>query len=70
MGQVVLPLIKLTVCYVICVAYMFFTDSGAFGETSLENKTGSVFAYRFEDKTLRALIFRQLAYPCGVILNP
>lgn len=48
---------------------MFFTDSGAFGETSLENKEGSLFCYRFEDKSLRALIYRELGFPCGVIIS-
>lgn len=48
---------------------MYFTDSGPFGETSLENKTGSVFLYIFEDKTLRAISYRNLAYPWGMALD-
>ena len=49
---------------------MYFTDAGSFGETSIENKVGSVFVYTFEDKTLRALSYRQLACPWGLALDP
>ncbi|KAL0583571.1 hypothetical protein ABG067_006489 [Albugo candida] len=48
---------------------IFFTDSGPFGETTLENRRGSVFCIGPSpsgDKTLRPLLYECLAHPCAI----
>jgi len=49
---------------------LYFTDSGPFGETSLQNPRGSVFAISPSTQLLIPLCLNTLAYPCGVALSP
>jgi len=45
---------------------IFFSDSGAFGETSLSNPTGSLFSISGKERVLQPLLHKCLANPCGV----
>mmetsp|Transcript_52459 Transcript_52459/g.170365 ORF Transcript_52459/g.170365 Transcript_52459/m.170365 type:complete len:291 (+) Transcript_52459:78-950(+) len=49
---------------------LYFTDSGPFGETSLQNPRGSVFAISPQTQLLIPLCLNTLAQPCGVALSP
>jgi len=49
---------------------LYFTDSGALGETSLENPQGSVFAIDLSVSMLKPIIYGKLAHPCGLALSP
>ncbi|CAE7363029.1 drp35 [Symbiodinium sp. KB8] len=49
---------------------LYFTDSGPFGETSLQNPRGSVFAISPSTQLLIPLCLNTLAHPCGVALSP
>jgi len=49
---------------------LYFTDSGPFGETSLQNPRGSVFAINSTTQLLIPLCLNTLAHPCGVALSP
>jgi sugar lactone lactonase YvrE len=49
---------------------LYFTDSGPFGETSLQNPRGSVFAISPATQLLTPLCLNTLAYPCGLALSP
>lgn len=49
---------------------LYFTDSGPFGETSLQHPRGSVFAVNPSTQLLIPLCLNALAYPCGVALSP
>lgn len=53
---------------------MFFTDSGPFGETSIESPKGSVYAITAptngQRETLKPLASQCLAHPCGVAAAP
>lgn len=49
---------------------LFFTDSGAMGESSLESPSGSLFAIDLSVSMLKPVIFGKLAHPCGVALSP
>jgi len=49
---------------------LFFTDSGAFGHTSVSNPKGSVFTVDLEANSIKPLIYGLLAYPCGLALSP
>jgi len=49
---------------------LYFTDSGPFGETSLQNPRGSVFAISPHTQLLIPLCLNTLAAPCGVALSP
>jgi len=49
---------------------LYFTDSGPFGETSLQNPRGSVFAINPQTQLLIPLCLNTLAHPCGVALSP
>mmetsp|Transcript_14282 Transcript_14282/g.13857 ORF Transcript_14282/g.13857 Transcript_14282/m.13857 type:complete len:141 (+) Transcript_14282:171-593(+) len=48
---------------------LFFTDSGPFGETTLEKPTGSVFAIDLGVSQLKPIIHGKLAYPSGLALS-
>jgi len=48
---------------------LFFTDSGPFGETSLENPKGSLFLIDLEAMIIRPLALNCLAYPTGLALS-
>lgn len=48
---------------------IYFTDSGPFGETSLQNPKGSVFAVT-STQLLIPLCLSTLAHPCGLALSP
>jgi aspartate beta-hydroxylase len=50
---------------------LYFTDSGPFGETSLQNPRGSVFAISsYPTQLLIPLCLHTLAHPCGLALSP
>ena len=51
---------------------LFFTDGGAYGETSLHTPTGSCFVVTGEanSRILRPVALDCLAHPTGVTLNP
>jgi len=50
---------------------LYFTDSGPFGETSLQNPRGSVFAISPRPtQLLIPLCLGTLAHPCGLALSP
>lgn len=49
---------------------LYFTDSGPFGETSLQNPRGSVFAINPSTRLLIPLCLHTLAHPCGIALTP
>jgi len=49
---------------------LYFTDSGPFGETSLQNPRGSVFAISSATQLLIPLCLHTLAHPCGLALSP
>lgn len=49
---------------------LYFTDSGPFGETSLQNPRGSVFAISPATQLLIPLCLSTLAHPCGLALSP
>lgn len=49
---------------------LYFTDSGPFGETSLQNPRGSVFAINPSTQLLIPLCLNTLAHPCGLALSP
>lgn len=49
---------------------LYFTDSGPFGETSLQNPRGSVFAISPSTQLLIPLCLHTLAHPCGLALSP
>jgi aspartate beta-hydroxylase len=48
---------------------IFFTDSGAFGETSLSNPTGSLFSISGNERVLSPLLHQCLAHPSGVAVH-
>lgn len=48
---------------------LYFTDSGPFGETSIEHCKGSLFAVDLDAKLLKPLAFQCLAYPSGICLS-
>lgn len=47
---------------------IFFTDSGQFGESNLENPCGSLYAFYLEDKEIHGIMNNCLAHPTGVAL--
>jgi sugar lactone lactonase YvrE len=49
--------------------YLYFTDSGPFGETNIENPVGSVFVIDLEDASVSPLAFRCLAYPADLTFD-
>jgi sugar lactone lactonase YvrE len=49
---------------------LYFTDSGPFGETSLQNPRGSVFAINPSTHLLIPLCLHTLAHPSGLALSP
>lgn len=49
---------------------LYFTDSGPFGETSMQNPRGSVFAISPATQLLIPLCLNTLAGPSGVALSP
>ena len=48
---------------------LFFTDSGPFGETTLENANGSVFAIDLGGSMLKSVIYNKLAHPSGLVMS-
>lgn len=48
---------------------LFFTDSGPFGETSLENPNGSVFAIDLGVSMLKPILHNKLCHPSGLALS-
>jgi len=50
--------------------FMYFTDSGPFGETSLENASGSVYCLSADGKSIQTLAHKCLASPSGIIISP
>jgi aspartate beta-hydroxylase len=49
---------------------LYFSDSGPFGETSIQNPKGSVFAISPSTQLLIPLCLNTLAHPCGLALSP
>ena len=49
---------------------LYFTDSGTFGQTGLENPRGSIYTVNLEANSIKPLIHEQLAYPSGLALSP
>ena len=47
---------------------LYFTDSGPWGETSIENPRGSVFVADIELGIVRPLALNCLAFPTGLVL--
>jgi len=47
---------------------LYFTDSGPWGETSIENPKGSVFVIDIEAGIIRPLALNCLAFPTGLAL--
>lgn len=48
---------------------LFFTDSGPFGETSIESPQGSVFAIDLSVSMLKPIIDSKLASPSGIAIS-
>ncbi len=48
---------------------LYFTDSGPFGHTSMENPRGSIFMIDLSAMVMKPLCLNKLAYPCGIILS-
>lgn len=48
---------------------LFFTDSGPFCETSIENCKGSVYMIDVEASEIKPLALNCLAYPSGLVLS-
>lgn len=48
---------------------LFFTDSGPFGDTSMEKSIGSVYMVDVEDCNIKPLALNSLAYPSGLVLS-
>jgi len=48
---------------------LFFTDSGPFGDTSLENSKGSVYMVDLDACVIKPLALSCLAYPSGLVLS-
>lgn len=48
---------------------LFFTDSGPFGQTSIESPVGSVFAVDLSVSMLKPIIDSRLANPAGIAMS-
>ncbi|CAD8191476.1 unnamed protein product [Paramecium pentaurelia] len=48
---------------------IFFTDSGPFGETAIDNCKGSLFAADLENLTCKALALYCLSFPSGICMG-
>ena len=48
---------------------MYFTDSGPWGETSIQNPRGSVFSITPDGQLLQPLAYECLAFPSGIALS-
>lgn len=59
-----------SLCFSRSSGMLYFTDSGPFGETSLQNPRGSVFAVSPSTQLLIPLCLNTLAHPCGLSLSP
>lgn len=59
-----------SLCLSKATGMLYFTDSGPFGETSLQNPRGSVFAISPSTQLLIPLCLNVLAHPCGLALSP
>jgi sugar lactone lactonase YvrE len=49
--------------------YLYFTDSGPLGETSISNPTGNIFAADLELLVLKPIALKCLAYPSGIAIS-
>lgn len=45
---------------------LFFTDSGPFGETAIDNCKGSLFVVDLENSFVKPLALYCLSYPSGI----
>jgi len=59
-----------SLCFSPTTGMLYFTDSGPFGETSMQNPKGSVFAISPQTQMLIPLVLNTLAHPCGIALSP
>ncbi len=51
--------------------HIYFSDSGTFAETSIQNPKGSIFEIDLEDQnSIKPIILKKLAYPTGLVINP
>lgn len=50
--------------------FLYISDSGPWGETSIENPTGSVYVIEVESNHIRRLAYSCLAFPSGIDLSP
>lgn len=48
---------------------VYFTDSGHFGETTLQHPRGSIFAIHGETQVLHPIAYECLAHPCGLAVG-
>ena len=51
-------------------SYIYFTDSGPLGESTLSNSAGSIFAADLELLVLKPIALNCLAHPCGIVSSP
>mmetsp|Transcript_11210 Transcript_11210/g.26738 ORF Transcript_11210/g.26738 Transcript_11210/m.26738 type:complete len:286 (+) Transcript_11210:52-909(+) len=58
-----------SLCKSATTGMLYFSDSGPFGETSISNPQGSVFAINSATQLLIPLCLNSLAHPCGVALS-
>lgn len=49
--------------------YLYFTDSGPLGETSISNPTGNIFAADLDLLVLKPIALKCLAYPSGIAIS-
>ena len=49
--------------------YLYFTDSGPLGETSITNPVGNIFAADLELLVLKPIALKCLAYPSGIAIS-
>lgn len=59
-----------SLCFSRQTGMLYFTDSGPFGETSMQNPRGSVYCISPSTQLLIPLVLNTLAHPCGVALSP
>lgn len=49
---------------------IYFTDSGTFGETSLQHPKGSLFELDLDDDfSIKPILHKRLAYPVGLTIS-
>jgi aspartate beta-hydroxylase len=59
-----------SLCFASKGGMLYFTDSGPFGETSLQNPRGSVYCVNYKTNVLTPLVLNTLAHPSGIAASP